>query len=139
MKIFKNACWAAALLFGAEALFAGGDSSSAKAAEACGSGPGSRVRVEADGERGFLRISGTVARSNPRAWNPGAHVDVQLVGGNGRILAEETRAVDSASPQRDASRSRDFSFSVRMPEVKGMESVRVKYRKAPHSECLGSP
>lgn len=82
-----------------------------------------------------LFVTGSVSRILGQDIPASAHVDVQLVAADGKILAEERDAIDSSHPRLSRARNRRTPFVVSFPLTKVSAAVRiiVRYHRTFHS------
>lgn len=81
-----------------------------------------------------LYIAGSV---RPFILSPSTHVDVQLIGQNGQILAEKKDGIVPAHPRTARGRNGSYSYVSSFPLglVHRATGVRVVYRNNSHSKC----
>jgi hypothetical protein len=81
-----------------------------------------------------LIVAGSV---NPAFRTPAAHVDVQLVGRSGQILAEEIDRLTWSHPRTAGGRHGNYRFTGGFPLDVARQAARiiVTFKSSPHSQC----
>jgi hypothetical protein len=81
-----------------------------------------------------LIVAGSV---NPALRSPSAHVDVQLVGSSGQILAEKVDRLTWPHPRTGGGRHGNCSFTGGFPLDVARQAARivVSFKSGPHSKC----
>lgn len=71
-----------------------------------------------------------------RFLNPSAHVDIQLIGNNGQIIAQEQDDIDLAHPRTTRGRHGPQSYVASFPlsEARQASRIRVTYHNESHSD-----
>lgn len=79
-----------------------------------------------------LYVAGT---TKGRFRNPSAHVDIQLIGKNGQIIAQEQDDIDFAHPRTTQGRHGRQSYVASFPlsEARQASKIRVTYHSESHS------
>lgn len=82
---------------------------------------------------GRLFVSGRIARTTGTHLHQAAHVDVQLLGPGGRVLAEQEYDIEAPHPRSFGTKGR-LAFQVSFPgNVAGdARKVRISYRPVGH-------
>ncbi len=75
--------------------------------------------------------------ATPALRTPAAHIDVQLVGPGGRVIATETDTLSWRHPRTAASRSRAATFTGGFPLglARQAERIVITYQSGPHADC----
>lgn len=83
---------------------------------------------------GLLHVSGHVRKAHGRSLHYAAHVDIQLVAADGRLLASRRDAIDPAHPLSTASRTGRYSYTASFPLDLARQAahIRVIYHPAVH-------
>lgn len=83
---------------------------------------------------GSLCVTGTVRRPFGHPLPPGAHVDIEVLDGSGRVIASGRDGIAPVHPRLEQRRSGRYPFTVCLPrpEQEGW-TVRVSYHADAHS------
>lgn len=75
-----------------------------------------------------------VGSAQPTLTSGGNHVDIQLIGAGGDVIAEDTEAIKLGHPRRSRSRhgSRSFVTSFSLATASQASSVRVAFHSSAH-------
>ncbi|MDR0533760.1 MAG: hypothetical protein LBH01_07380 [Verrucomicrobiales bacterium] len=97
----------------------------------------SGIVVKQEKENGQTVISGSVLRGKPASLTPGAHIHVQLVDAQNRLLACKSQGLAPTAPRRDVSLGYRSSYAVTLSsaEAARADKVRVEYIANSHDEC----
>jgi hypothetical protein len=89
----------------------------------------SSVRVYEQGERFYVAGS-----ARPTLTSGGHHVAIQLIGADGRVIAEDTEAIKLGHPRGSRSRQGSDSFVTSFPTATAHQaaSVRVTFHSSGH-------
>jgi hypothetical protein len=81
-----------------------------------------------------LYVAGSMRRAFGYAIHYAAHVDIQLIGQEGQIIAEKQDDIDAVSPREERGRSRHYSYVASFPltEARHAAKIRVSYHAATH-------
>ncbi|HEY5741350.1 MAG TPA: hypothetical protein VIS99_02310, partial [Terrimicrobiaceae bacterium] len=81
-----------------------------------------------------LYVAGSMRRTIGYAIHYAAHVDVQLIGQEGQVLAERQDDIDAVSPRQERGRSGHYSYVASFPLTKARHAakIRVTYHAATH-------
>jgi hypothetical protein len=94
----------------------------------------SAVKAHASTHADLLCVKGTVRRPWGHALPHGAHVDVELVDGSGRVIASSQDRLVAAHPRIERRRAGRYSFAACFPRPRQNGwSVRVSYHAHAHS------
>jgi hypothetical protein len=101
--------------------------------EAIHSGTGQVTSFRAFETADRLYVAGT---TKGRFLNPFAHVDIQLIGSNGQIIAQERDDIDLAHPRTAQGRHglRSYVASFLLSEARQASRIRVTYHNGSHSD-----
>jgi hypothetical protein len=83
-----------------------------------------------------LYVSGSMHRGSKHGSSLGSHVDIQLLGPNGRLLAEEQDEIDSAAnsrTERGGGRRPTFVASFPLDLARQAECIQVGYHPTRHA------
>lgn len=89
----------------------------------------SSVRVFEQGNKLFVAGS-----ARPTLTSAGNHVDVQLIGADGRVVAEDTEAIKLGHPRGSRARHGSDTFVTSFPldVARGASSVKVSFHSSSH-------
>jgi hypothetical protein len=83
---------------------------------------------------GRIMVAG---HARPAFDNPGSHVDIKLVGADGRVVAQKVERIDLGHPRGSRARLGGDSFVASFPVdvFQQAASVRVTFHGGTHSNC----
>lgn len=97
--------------------------------------PGKIATVRAFESRHKLYVTGTAGRSSGHAIPAGTHIDIELLGPDGRAIASQRKRLFPAHPRHEQRRGGRYSFTAGFPleAARQAASIRVSYHPASHS------
>lgn len=84
-----------------------------------------------------LYVAGSTQRTTGYAIHYATHVDIELIGRDGRVLAEKEDDIDAVSPRQERTRQARYSYVASFPlsEARQAAKIRVAYHSAKHASA----
>lgn len=85
---------------------------------------------------GKLYVTGSMRKHAGRHIAPHAHVDIQLIAGNGRVIAERHDEIEPAHPRHEQARGGHYAYVASFPAAQARQAakIRVSYHLERHGE-----
>ncbi|MFZ4773890.1 MAG: hypothetical protein ACOYM3_00910 [Terrimicrobiaceae bacterium] len=96
--------------------------------EVIDSAGGKLTRPIAHESEARLYISGSMKKWTGHHLPPAAHIDVELIGADGKVLAEVRDTIKSSGALREARGGRYSSYVASFPIAQAKEAVRIRVR-----------
>ena len=100
--------------------------------------PSGRIAsVRAFESRDKLYVAGSMQRTTGYAIHYAAHVDIELIGRDGQVVAEKEDDIDAVSPRQERARQARYSYVASFPlsEAHQAVKIRVAYHSAKHASA----
>jgi hypothetical protein len=101
-----------------------------------GSGQAALSSLRTHDQNGRVTVAGS---ARPVPGTSGNHVDIELLGADGRVVAQKTERIATGHPRGSRARHGSDSFVASFPAETSRQaaSVRVSFHGGAHSDCAG--